>query len=127
MAVSKGRPSPEVDDYNAAAAAAVRGKLETIRKAIRSVAPDSTEVISYHMPGFCYPGYSHQGMFAWYGVQSGHIGLYLRPPTIWNHRKELAGYETTKSAVHISLKDPVPVKLVQKLARASLRIMKERG
>jgi uncharacterized protein YdhG (YjbR/CyaY superfamily) len=127
MAVSKGRRSPEVDVYNAAAAAAVRGKLESIRQAIRSVAPDSTEVISYRMPGFCYPGYSYKGMFAWYGVQSGHIGLYLRPPTIWNHRKELAGYTTTKSAVRLSLKDPVPVRLVQKLARSSLRIMKERG
>ncbi|MCI4323487.1 MAG: DUF1801 domain-containing protein [Thermoplasmata archaeon] len=127
MAPSKGVRSPEVDEYIAGAPAAARGKLETIRKAIWAVAPDSTEVISYRIPGFSYRGYRYKGMFVWYALQSGHLGIYLRPPTIRNHRAELRGYTTTKSAVHLPLDDPVPVKLLQKLVRASLGIMMERG
>jgi len=60
----------------------------------------------------------------WFALQSGHIGLYLRPPTVENHRRELAKYGTTKSAVHLPLKAEIPVPLVQKLVQASLRIMK---
>jgi uncharacterized protein YdhG (YjbR/CyaY superfamily) len=81
-------------------------------------------VISYSLPGYCYPGYDFKGMFAWFGLQKSHIGLYLRPPTIENHRIELAGYRTTKSAVHLPTNRKIPVQLIQKLVRASVRVMK---
>jgi len=115
--------APEVDAYIAHAPVAVRKKLETLRSAIRSVVPDATELISYQMPGYSYPGYRFKGMFAWFGLQSGHIGLYLRPPTIQNHRRELVRYATTKSAVHLPFDQEIPTRLVQKLVRASLRVM----
>jgi uncharacterized protein YdhG (YjbR/CyaY superfamily) len=124
---STSRRAPEVDEYIAAAPAGARRKLETLRRAIRTVAPDATEGISYRMPGYSYPGYRYKGMFVWYALQKGHLGLYLRPPTIAKHRKELAGYTTTKSAVHLPLDEPVAVKLVQRLVRSSRRIMRERG
>ena len=119
------KDEPAVDAYIARAPPGVRKNLETLRKTIRSVVPDSTEVISYQMPGYSYPGYRFKGMFVWFGLQSGHIGLYLRPPTIENHRRELAKYGTTKSAVHLPLDGQIPTRLVQKLVRASLRIMKD--
>ena len=117
--------SDAVDVYIAQAPAGVRPRLRAIRKAIRAVAPDATEVISYGMPGFRYPGYEHRGLFAWFALQSKHIGLYVRVPTIADHRRELAGYGTTKSAVHLPLDREIPVQLVQTLVRASVRIMKK--
>jgi len=125
MPESSPKNEPKVDAYIARAPAGTREKLETLRRAIRSVAPDATEVVSYQMPGYSYPGYRYKGMFVWFGLQSGHIGLYLRPPTIENHRRELAKYGTTKSAVHLPLDEEIPTRLVHKLVRASLRIMKE--
>ena len=119
--------SPEVDAYIARCPAETRSKLEDLRKLIRATAPGATEVISYSIPGYCYPGYDFKGMFAWFGLQSDFIGLYLRPPTIENHRLELQGYETTKSSVHLPLNREIPRELVQKLVRASERIMKERS
>jgi uncharacterized protein YdhG (YjbR/CyaY superfamily) len=118
-------PSPEVDAYIARAPPETRARLERVRAAIRAVAPDATELVSYRMPGYSYPGYRYKGMFAWFGLQSRHIGLYVRPPTIENHRRELATYGRTKSAVHLPLDAEVPVTLVQTLVRASLRIMKD--
>jgi uncharacterized protein YdhG (YjbR/CyaY superfamily) len=76
------------------------------------------------MPGYYYPGYDYNGMFAWFGLQKSYIRLLLRPPTIQTFEKELAGYVTTKAAVHFSLDEPVPLPLVKKMVETSLKIMK---
>jgi len=105
-----------VDDYISAAPIEVRDKLEQVRAAIREVAPTAAESISYQMPY-----YNYKGRLAWFGLQKRHIGLYLRPPVMEEHKKELAGYVTTKSAVHLSLDKKIPVALVKKLVRARMK------
>jgi len=94
----------------------VRHKLEEVRAAIREVAPTAAESISYQMPY-----YNYKGRLAWFGLQSRHIGLYLRPPVIAEHKKELAGYETTKSAVHLPHDKKIQVSLVKKLVKARMK------
>ena len=105
-----------MDEYISAAPVEVRAKLEQVRRAIRQVAPDAAESISYKMAY-----YSYKGRLAWFGLQRNHIGLYLRPPVIAEHKKELAGYQTTKSAVHLALDKPIPVALVKKLVKARIK------
>ncbi|MFI5412397.1 MAG: iron chaperone [Candidatus Micrarchaeales archaeon] len=122
-----GKASSEVDAYIARCPKSVQAKLREVRKIIRNTVPDANEVISYSMPGYSYGGYSYKGMFVWFGLQSGHIGLYLRPPTIWNHRKELANYKTTKSAVHLPFNKKIPAPLIKKLVKASVKAMKKAG
>jgi len=78
----------------------------------------------FQMPGYYYPGYDYNGMFAWFGLQKSHISLLLRPPTIQTFEKELSGYATTKASVHFPLDKPIPVTLVKKLVKTSLRLMK---
>lgn len=119
--------SKEVDAYIARCPKKVQAKLREVRKIIRSTVPDATELISYSMPGYCYEGYSYKGMFAWFALQSTHIGLYLRPPTIWNHRRELAKYKTTKSAVHLPFDEKIPAPLIRKLVKMSVKEMKKSG
>ena len=119
--------SEDVDAYIAECPRDVQGKLVQIRAAIRGVAPGASETTSYfQMPGYYYPGYDYNGMFAWFGLQKSHISLLLRPPTIQNHKKELEGYATTKAAVHLPLDKDVPVTLVKKLVKAILKIMKDK-
>jgi uncharacterized protein YdhG (YjbR/CyaY superfamily) len=119
--------SKDVDAYIAKCPKSTHGKLKEIRAAIKEVAPGATETTSYfRMPGYYYPGYDYNGMFAWFGLQKSHISLLLRPPTIQDHEKELAGYATTKAAVHLPLDGRVPIPLVKKLVKASLKIMKDR-
>lgn len=119
--------SPEVDAYIDRAPENVRAQLRAVRSAIRAAIPDAVEVISYGMPGYSYPGYPYRGMVAWFGRQRTHIGLYLRPPTVADHRKALAGYATTKSAVHLPLGRAIPSPLVRKLVRASARLVRASG
>lgn len=108
--------SRDVSAYIASAPTAVRSKLREVRAAIREVAPDAAESISYGMP--CY---SYKGRLAWFGLQRSHIGLYIRPPVIKEHKTELAGYVTTKSAVQIPLDRRMPTSLIKKLVRARMR------
>ena len=109
--------SKAVDAYISAAPENVREKLRAVRGAIREAAPEANESISYRMPY-----YSYRGRLAWFGLHASHIGLYLRPPVIEEHKGELAGYTTTKSAVHLPLDRKVPVALVKKLVRARMKM-----
>ncbi len=68
--------------------------------------------------------YDYNGMFAWFGLQKSYVSLLLRPPTIQTFEKQLAGYTTTKAAVHFPLDRPVPVSLVKKLVKTSLALIR---
>ncbi|MGA2875119.1 MAG: DUF1801 domain-containing protein [Nitrososphaerales archaeon] len=125
---SRTAESSTVDEYIAKCPKDVQAKLKEIRSAMREAAPGATETTSYfEMPGYSYPGYDYNGMFAWFGLQKSHIGLYLRPPTIQNHSKELVSYATTKAVVRLPLDKKIPVTLVKRLVKASVIIMKDKS
>jgi len=105
-----------VDAYILAARGVARKKLQEVRNAIREVAPQARESISYRIPY-----YDYKGRLAWFGLFTNHIGLYIRPPIIQEHKRELRGYVTTKSAVHLPLDREIPVPLIQMLVKASMR------
>jgi uncharacterized protein YdhG (YjbR/CyaY superfamily) len=109
------KTSRDVDAYIARAPKEAQSKLMDVRGAIREVAPDAAESISYGMPSY------DNGKIAWFGLMKSHIGLYLRPPIIAEHKKELSGYKTTKSAVHLPLDQDIPIPLIKKLVRARVR------
>lgn len=105
-----------VDEYVSRAPKELQGKLREIRTIIREVAPGAEERINYMMPA-----YTYKGPLVFFGLQSNHIGLYLRPPIVEQHKKDLAGYGTTKSAVHIPLDKKVPAPLIRKLVKAAIK------
>jgi uncharacterized protein YdhG (YjbR/CyaY superfamily) len=114
-----------VDAYIASCPTAVQGRLREIRAAIREAAPGATETTSYFgIPGYSYPGYNYNGMFAWFSFQKSGIGLHLRPPVIQEHAKALAGYDQTKAIVRFPSDDEIRVLLVKRLVKASLKAMK---
>lgn len=123
-----GEGSSDVDAYIRRCPPKARVRLREIRRAVREAAPGSVEGIrQFRIPSVAYPSHSHgvyDGVFVWYGLQRNHVGLYLRPPTISDHKKELAGYVTTKSAVHLPLDRKVSATVVKKLVKASIKIMK---
>jgi uncharacterized protein YdhG (YjbR/CyaY superfamily) len=116
------RPAQDVDAYIAAAPKALQPKLREVRTAIRDVAPDAVESISYGMPFYSYKGErGFEGRLCYFGLLKGHIGLYLRPPVIEEHMDELAEYGTTKSALRLPIDRPVPVSLIKRLVRDGIR------
>lgn len=115
------KKAPEnVHAYIAVAPKEIQPKLRKVRAAIREVAPDAAESISYGIPF-----YNYKGRLVWFGLQKTHIGLYLRPPVIAEHKRELRGYVTTKSAVQLPLDREIQVSLIKKLVKARMKLNQE--
>ena len=104
-----------VDSYISAAPKESRAKLQQLRRVIRAVAPKAKEGISYRMPY-----YDYHGALVWFAAFKSHIGIFLRPPVIAEHKRELKRYVTTKSTIHFPIDKPLPLALIKKLVRARL-------
>ena len=103
-----------VDDYIASKPAAVQGVLERVRVTIRKALPGADEVISYQMPA-----YKLQGrVVIYFAGWTEHYSLY---PAIGSlvpaFKDELAPYEVSKGAIRFPLSEPVPVKLIGRIAK----------
>ena len=116
--MNKANAPKDVYEYIAGAPINIQSKLEQLRAAIKEVAPTSTEGISYKMPYYRYNG----GALAWFAFMKSHIGLYMRPPLIQEHKKELVKYETTKSAIRFPLDEELPITLIKKLVKARMEM-----
>jgi uncharacterized protein YdhG (YjbR/CyaY superfamily) len=117
-----------VDQYIEECPKETQAKLRKIRAAIREVAPDSIERTDYfQMPGYSYEGYDYNGMFAWFSYKKPYVRLHVRPPVIQDNKKELAGYATTKAIVSFPVEKEVPIALVKKLVKASIKVMKDKS
>jgi uncharacterized protein YdhG (YjbR/CyaY superfamily) len=99
--------------------------LAEIRAAIREVAPEAIETVSYfQIPGYYFKGYDYSGLFAWFSYKKPNVRLHVRPPVLQDYRSELAGYSTTTAIVSFPVHEEIPVALVKKLVKASIEVMK---
>jgi uncharacterized protein YdhG (YjbR/CyaY superfamily) len=120
------RKSSGVAAYIARCPKAAQSDLAKIRAAIRAAAPRATERTDYfRMPGYSHPALDYyDGMFTWFSFKKPHVRLHVPPAVIQAHKKELAGYATTKAIVSFPVGKPLPITLVKKLVKASLKAMK---
>lgn len=103
-----------VDEYIAAQPEAVRPKLEQVRATIRRAVPEAVEGIGYRMPGYKLQG---KPLLYFAGFQN-HYSLFAASGTFFAAiEDELKGYELRKGTVHFPLADPVPVKLISRIAK----------
>lgn len=117
----------EVDQYIAVCPKEAQESLAKVRAAIQTAAPGATERTDYfQMPGYSYPGFDYDGMFVWFSFKKPFVRLHVRPPVIEEHSDELAGYRTTKAIVSFPMDEPIPVPLVKRLVKASLKAMKDK-
>jgi len=103
----------DVDELINSAPEKIRGKLKQLRKIIKKTVPQVQESISYGMAFYAY-----KGRLVYFGPQKHHIGLYIPPTIIEDHKSELKNYDTTKSAIHLSLNQELPETLIEKLIKA---------
>jgi uncharacterized protein YdhG (YjbR/CyaY superfamily) len=103
-----------VEEYIASQPDAVRQVLERLRSTIRKAVPRAEELLSYQMPGYKLQGDPLLYFAAW----KQHYSLY--PATaqlVAAFQDELAPYEVNKSTIRFPLSAPVPVKLIERLAK----------
>lgn len=108
-----------VDAYISTTSGAVRERLEQIRTMIKKAVPEAQEKISYGMPYFGY-----KGRLVYFAAFKHHIGVYISPPVIAEHAKELKEYKTAMATLQLPHDKPLPLALIRKLviARAKKNI-----
>jgi len=116
------KQAENVDDYIVATPKDMQPKLKHIRSAIREVAPDAIESISYGMPFYSYKGEEgFKGRLVYFGLLKSSIALYMRPQDLEPYMNEVEEYMSTKSALQFPLNQAPPVQLIKKLVREAMK------
>jgi uncharacterized protein YdhG (YjbR/CyaY superfamily) len=103
-----------VDDYIDAQPDHVRGVLNEVRNIIRKALPKAEELISYQMPLYTLDGQRVLFFAGW----KQHYSLYpAGERLVAEFKGELAPYEIRKGTIRFPLSEPVPVKLIERIAK----------
>jgi uncharacterized protein YdhG (YjbR/CyaY superfamily) len=103
-----------VGEYIAGQPEEVRARLRRVRSAIRKAVPGAEESISYLMPTYKL----HGDPVLYFAGWKKHYSLY--PATralLEKFNEELAPYEIDKVTIRFPVSEPVPVKLIERLAK----------
>lgn len=71
------------------------------------------------------PYYGYKGRLAYFGLAKNHIGLYIPPPVVADHKDELKEYKTATATVQFPNDKPLPISLIKKLVKARVKINEE--
>jgi uncharacterized protein YdhG (YjbR/CyaY superfamily) len=113
-----------VDKYLASQPKAVRGVLERVRSAIRKAVPEAEETISYQLPAYTL----HGRRLVYFAGWKEHYSLYpASGAAVAVFKDELAPYEVSKGTIRFELSNPVPVRLIARIAKYRAKEIAEKA
>jgi uncharacterized protein YdhG (YjbR/CyaY superfamily) len=113
-----------VDQYLASQPEAAQSILAEVRAAIRKAVPAAEESISYQIPAYKLPA----GPVLYFAGWKRHYSLYPATASIVSAlEEELSAYEIRKGTIRFPLAEPVPVKLIGRIARLRAKEIAARG
>jgi len=113
-----------VDDYIATHPVDVQATLQRVRSTIRKAVPGAEEVISYQIPTYKL----HGSYLVYFAGWKQHYSLY--PATaqlVAALEGDLAPYKVNKGTIRFPLSEPVPVKLIGRIAKFLAKEAAERA
>jgi uncharacterized protein YdhG (YjbR/CyaY superfamily) len=102
-----------IDEYIASIPEETQEMLEQVRAAIKSVAPDAHEKISYHIPTFELNGANLVSFAGW----KNHISIYPIPSGTETFQRELSPYMAGKGTLKFPMDKPLPLKLIRRIVK----------
>jgi uncharacterized protein YdhG (YjbR/CyaY superfamily) len=103
-----------VDEYIAAQDKPARTALKRVRAAIRKAIPRATETISYGMPTYKLGSARVLHFAAW----SRHFSIYgATRGVVASLKEQLTNYKMEKGTIRFPLSEPVPVGLIERIAK----------
>jgi uncharacterized protein YdhG (YjbR/CyaY superfamily) len=103
-----------VSGYIAAQPASSRAVLAQVRAVIRKALPKAEEGISYQIPAYKLP----EGVALYFAGWKEHFSLYPATGSVATELgDELSGYIVSKGTIRFPLSDPVPVRLITRIAK----------
>jgi uncharacterized protein YdhG (YjbR/CyaY superfamily) len=113
-----------VDEYISTHPDAVQPTLQRVREAIRKAMPDAQEVISYQIPAYKVDG----SVVLYFAGWKQHYSIYPATDALLDEFKDdLAPYTVEKATIRFPLSQPVPVKLIERIAKFRVKETTERG
>jgi uncharacterized protein YdhG (YjbR/CyaY superfamily) len=111
-----------VDKYFASLPRNARPALKRLRRTIRSIVPEATEVISYGMPTF-----KLDRMIVAYAAFQGHYSLFPLSSTLLDRYQRDAGrFRSSKGTLQFAYDEPLPESLVRKIVNARVKELREK-
>jgi uncharacterized protein YdhG (YjbR/CyaY superfamily) len=103
-----------VDEYIEALPPEERAALEKVRAAIRSVAPEAEEKISYRIPM-----YTHHGHLVGFAAFKNHCSLFVTDSDVPKRfAKELEPFRINHTTIQFTVDKPLPTALVKRIVKA---------
>ena len=102
-----------IDEYIDQFPKEVQLLLESVRLAIRQIAPEGVETISYAIPTFKIKGKN----LVHFAAFKNHIGFYPSPSAIIHFEENIKTYVHAKGSIRFPIKDPLPLALIQKMVQ----------
>jgi uncharacterized protein YdhG (YjbR/CyaY superfamily) len=122
--VMAGTNFKSVDEYIAAQPLAAQGVLRRVRDTIRKAVPGAEEMISYKIPTYKLQG----ALVVYFAGWKQHYSLYPAGERLAaEFRDELAPYGVHKGTIRFPLSEPVPVKLIGRIAKFRAKEVAGRG
>jgi uncharacterized protein YdhG (YjbR/CyaY superfamily) len=113
-----------VDEYIATYPDDVQPILQRVRKAIRQAVPGAEEVISYQIAAYKL----HGSRVLYFAGWKEHFSLYpANDHLVKAFKNELAQYKVSKGTIRFPLSGPVPVKLIERIAKFRAKEAAERA
>ena len=114
-----------VDEYMAGLPPAVRVVLGEVRAIIHRAIPGAEEVISYRIPAVRVGG---GRPLLWFAGWKGHYSLYpVNGATAAHLGAELSRYELGKGTLRLPLSEPIPAKLIERIAKLRVQQASAKG
>lgn len=103
-----------VDEYIATHPADAQVILQRVRSTIRKALPGAEESISYQIPTYKL----HGGYVIYFAAWKKHFSLYpASAHLVAAFKDDLARYEVNKGTIRFPLSEPVPVRLIGRIAK----------
>lgn len=102
-----------VNEYISQFPEEVQKKLEQIRAIIKEVAPEAEESISYGIPTYKL----NKKSLVYFSRNKNHIGFYATPTGHAAFAGELSRYKQGKGSVQLPFKEPLPLKLIERIVQ----------
>jgi uncharacterized protein YdhG (YjbR/CyaY superfamily) len=103
-----------VDEYISALPRAAQVVLQRVRSTLRKALPGAEEVISYKFPAYRL----HSGIVLYFAGWKEHYSLYpAGEHVVAAFKSQLASCEVSKGTIRFPFCEPIPVKLIERIAK----------
>lgn len=120
--MNKTEKPKSIEEYIESAPEKAQIRLREMLGCLRKAAPEAEEAIKWGSPAL-----SYGTILFIFAAYKKHISLFPTPPVIKAFSKDLKQFKTSSSTIQFPLDEPLPIDLIEKLAKYRVQRVLEDG